>query len=322
MYITQYCDDPNNVKQDQLMVAPGEYPDSIFTDYRRRLRIIDKLLYLDDTFTIALDAGDSFVGTIPQGTTVFWEINKNLLNYVNAIFCLHEIINSYNNNVINSTADVFWKKQNGRFWYRFMCEYRDCVVHHSIRIKRFFPMNGDSKISIDELIEELGWLIQDKQQAKYHNKLSAFQHLVERLEKKMKVIICDGERYCSMKEIVMRTSREITDLYTQILPKIFEDVVCPEINWLLDLIHFEEGVAKYTFVVNTERYDSELEPNFSVERYYRSLLLQFGKNHRVCKTMRDLLESRNYTHFYEGNLDIESFADKWSLPLDKVSKSD
>jgi hypothetical protein len=93
MYITQYCDDPNNVKQDQLMVTPGEYPDSIFTDYKRRLRIIDKLLYLDDTFTIALDAGDSFVGSIPQGTTVFWEINKNLLNYVNAIFCLHEIIN-------------------------------------------------------------------------------------------------------------------------------------------------------------------------------------------------------------------------------------
>ena len=28
------------------------------------------------------------------------------------------------------------------------------------------------------------------------------------------------------------------------------------------------------------------------------------------------------THFYEGNLDIESFADKWSLPLNKVSKSD
>ncbi len=203
-----------------------------------------------------------------------------------------------------------------------MCEYRDCVVHHSIRINRYLPANGDSIICIDELIEELGWLIQDKQQAKYHNKLSAFQHLVERLAKKMEVITYNGERYCSMKEIVVRTAREITDLYTQILPKLFEDVVCPEINWLLDLVHFEAGVDKYTFVVNVERWDSELEPNFSVERYYRNLLLKFGKNHPVCKTMRNLLESRNYTHFYEGNMDIESFADKWSIPLDKVSKSD
>ena len=249
MYITQYCDNPINLKKEQLMAAPGEYPDSIFTDYRRRLRILDKLLYLDDTFTITLDAGDSFVSSMPQGTMVFWEINKNLLNYVNAIFCLHEIINSYNNNVVKSTADVFWKKQNGRFWYRFMCEYRDCVVHHSIRINRYLPTNGDSIFCIDELIEELGWLIQDKQQAKYHNKLSAFQHLVERLAKKMQVTTYYGERYCSMKEIVVRTAREITDLYTQILPKLFEDVVCPEISWLLDLVHFKDGVAKYTFVV-------------------------------------------------------------------------
>lgn len=319
MYITEYCDNPNNVKREQLMAAPGEYEDGIFTDYKRRLRILDKLLYLDDTFTITLDAGDSFVSSMPQGTTVFWEINKNLLNYVNAIFCLHEIINSYDN-VIKSTADTFWKKQNGRFWYRFMCEYRDCVVHHSIRIKKYFPANGDIKICIDELIEELGWLIQDKRQAKYHNKLSAFQALVGKLEKKLQVINIEGELYCSMKDIVTHTDREITDLYTQILPKIFEDVICPEIGWLLDLVHFEGGIPKYTFVVNKEKWKSELEPNYSVECYYRQLLLLFGKNHRVCKTMRDLLESRKYTHFYEGDMDIESFADKWSMPLDKVSK--
>ena len=101
-----------------------------------------------------------------------------------------------------------------------------------------------------------------------------------------------------MKEIVVRTAREITDLYTQILPKLFEDVVCPEISWLLDLVHFKDGVAKYTFVVNPERRDSELEPNYSVERYYRNLLLKFGKNHPVCKAMRDLLVSRNYTHVH------------------------
>ena len=314
MFITEYCDNPVNVKREQLRVGPGEYEDGIFTDYKRRLRILDKLLYLDDTFTIALDAGDSFVGSMPQGTTIFWEINKNLLNYVNAIFCLHEIINSYDS-VIKSTTDVFWRKQNGRFWYRFVCEYRDCVVHHSIRIKKYFAANGDIIICIDELIEELGWIIRDKQQAKYHNKVSAFQALVGKLDKKLTVTSFEGERYCSMKEIVVRTAREITDLYTQILPIIFESIVRPEINWLLDLVHFEEGVAKYTFIVNKEIWKSELEPNYSIECYYKQLLLLFGKNHPVCKTMRGLLESRGYTHLYEGDCDIETFTDKWSISL-------
>lgn len=316
MFITEYCDNPDRI--DQLSKAPVEHKDTIFNEYKRRLRTLDKIVYLDDTFTITLEAGEKLISGMPQGIIAFWEINRCLLNYVNAVYCLHEFINGYRT-VVKSTTDIFWKMRNQRFWYRFMCEYRDCVVHQSIRIKDYFPMNGDIVICIDDLIEELAWIINDKEQAKFHNKVSQFKSIVESLDQKLSPIQHRGCRYCSMKEIIIHTTKEITDLYNAILPQICKAIIFPEIEWFLSLVHYEQGIAKYTFIVNKDKYDSELEPNYSIEQYFKNLLQQFGKDHTVCKGMKQLLESKGYTHFYDGNCEMEAFVDRWSLPQDRVS---
>lgn len=321
MFVTEYCNDPNSIVQ----LIPGNrvFEDSIFEEYKSKLRTIDNIIYLDDTFTITLDSGDNLIGGMPQRTTTFWELNRYLLNYVNSLYCFHEFINSFDT-YVRDTTDIFWRRKNGRFWYRFMCEYRDCIVHQSIRIKDYCTSDGDILIGIDPLIEELDSIISDDKQSDYHrNKINAFKKkMVESLDQRVSFSIGEDGRYCSMKEIVRRTNREITDMYTAVLPIIFKQAVLPEIEWLLSLIHYDNGVPKYTFIVNKEAYRSELEPNYSLERYFGYMLHMFGRDHEICKSMAGLLASRGYSHFYDGDCDMAAFIDKWCLlPNDATNQS-
>lgn len=93
MYITKFCDDPDNIIV--LDTAVKSFEDSIFKEYGEKLRILDRYMFLVDTYAIIMDCSSDLKAIMPQSEDAFWKVNKYLLNYVNAVYCYHEFVNNY-----------------------------------------------------------------------------------------------------------------------------------------------------------------------------------------------------------------------------------
>ena len=304
MYITEFCDDPDNI----IILETGRntFDDSIFREYQEKLKALDRYMYLVDAYEITIDCSSDLKGIIPQSQDAFWKVNKCLLNYVNAIYCYHEFVNSYNP-PLGTIANKYYYDKNGKFWYRFVCDYRNRVVHQSVILRDFDAGNGDIFIDLDELIEEQNKIISDlrKKPKEISNARRFLQKITTLANTPHRVR--DGRRLWSMKVVAKLTDQEITDMSNEILLHAFRKAIQPVFEWLLSLMHSEGGIPKYTFIVNKDVKDSELEPNYTLEWYFRKIVRSMGKNNNVCREMRELLISRRYTNFYDGNCDIDEF---------------
>lgn len=306
MYITEFCDDPDNI----IVLETGRnmFDDSIFREYQEKMKTIDRYMYLADAYAIIIDCSSDLQGIIPRSQDAFWKINKCLLNYVNSVYCYREFVNSYDP-PLKAITDKYYHEENGRFWYRFVCDYRNRIIHQSIILRAFDPGNGDVFIDLDELIEEQNKIISDtrKKSSEISNARRFLQKITTLANTPHRVI--DERRFWSMKKVSKSTDQEITDMSNEVLLHAFRNGIRPVLEWLLSLMHSEGGMPKYTFIVNKGVEDSELEPNYSLELFFRWIVRSLGKNNNVCREMRELLISKGYTHFYDGNCDIDEFID-------------
>lgn len=306
MYITEYCDDPDNI----ILMERGRntFDDSIFKEYEEKLKILDRYMLLVDTYAIVIDCSSDLQVIIPQSEDAFWKVNKCLLNYVNAVYCYHEFVNSYDP-PLKVITDKYYNEENGKFWYRFVCDYRNRIIHQSVILRDFDPGNGDVFIDLDELIEEQNKIISDT--SKKPKEISNARRFLRKIKTLANTPhrVRDERRLWSMKVVAKSTDQEITDMSNEVLLHAFRKAILPVFEWLLFLVHSEDGIPKYTFIINKDFKDSELEPNHSLEWFIKKVVRSLGKNNNVCQEMRELLISRGYTHFYNGNCDIDEFID-------------
>ena len=148
MYVTEYCDNPHNIL---LHCYSKQYDDSIVQECDIRQNEMDRFLYLVDGFMIIRDCAQDIQAISQCSEKEFWHVNKLLLNYLNSVYCYHEFVNAYNPS-LKSIVEKYYKRQNGNRWYRFICEYRNRVVHRSSIIKDY--SKDDAYLDLDELIKQ------------------------------------------------------------------------------------------------------------------------------------------------------------------------
>lgn len=310
MYITEFCDDPDNI----IVLETGQntFEDSILKEYKEKLKTLDRYMYLVDTYNIIIDCSSDLQAIIPKSQDAFWKVNKCLLNYVNAIYCYHEFVNSYDP-PLKTITDKYYKEENGKFWYRFVCDYRNRIIHQSVILRDFDPGNGDVFIDLDELIDEQKMIISDinKREKEISNAKRFLRKITTLANTPHRVR--DEHRFWSMKLVAKFTDHEIAEMSNEILLHAFRNAIKPIVEWLLSLMHSEGGIPKYTFIVNKDTMGSELEPNYSLELYFKKIVRSLGENNEVCREMHELLISRGYTHFYDGNCDIDKFIDSCNV---------
>lgn len=304
MFITEYCDDPDNIVC--LDCGDHNYSDAIFDEYDSKLKILDRYMYLIDTYSIIMDCSCDLQNITPKSEDAFWRVNKYLLNYVNAVYCYREFVNSYDP-PLNAITDKYYKDENGRFWYRFVCDYRNRVIHQSVILRDFAPGDGDVFIDLDELINEQNRIIEDKtKSSKEVKNARRFLDKIQRLANAPHRIR-ENHRFYSMKKVAEYTDHEITDMNNEILLEALRNAVIPVFEWLLSLMYHDGHIYKYTFIVNKEIRGSELEPNYSLEWYFRKIIRGLGRNNDVVREIWKLLSSKGYEYFYNGQCGIEKF---------------
>ena len=302
MYFTEFCDDPDNIIV--LDTADKTFDDSIFKEYVEKQRNLDRYMFLVDAYAIIMDCSSDLKAIKPQSDDPFWKVNKYLLNYVNAVYCYHEFVNNYDP-PLKIITDKYYKEEGGNFWYRFVCDYRNRIVHQSVILKDYNPGNGDVFIDLDELIEGQQKIILDiSKNAKEKDNARRFNRKITTLANEPHWVR-DERRFFSMKEVALLADGEMTEMSNEILYHAFNKSIYPIFQWLLSLVHLEGGNPKYTFIVNKEAINNELEPNLSLEWGFKMIVRRLGKNNSVYREMRELFISRGYRHFFSENCDID-----------------
>ena len=306
MFVTEYCTDPDNIGK--LYSGSKKYDDSISEEYDQKRKTLDRYLYLVDNYTIILDCSRDLRGIAPHSDDGFWRVNKCLLNYVNAVFCYREFIRSYNP-PLTRTADQFYSFDNGKEWYRFVCELRNHVIHQSIIINYFDPDTGDIYIDLSDLEAKQKKKMKDKN---LENNVGAvyFLNMIQRLSKTPDRMSA-GKPLYSMKRIAINADKEIKEMSDSILLEAYKKAVRPIIKWLLLMVQCNEEGMYYTFLVDKTRKHAPIEPNYSIEWYFKCMLQRLKKENIIIHNMRHLLETNGYKYFYDGGSDISTFIDKW-----------
>lgn len=308
MFVTEYCNDPNNIGI--LQTGTATYSDSISEEFDEKIRMMDRFLYLVDNYAIIRDCADDLKAIQPHNDERFWTVNKCLLNYVNAVFCYREFINNYDP-PLTRIADQYYRFDFGKEWYRFVCELRNHVIHQSIIIRTYDPATGEIYIDLADLLEKQRKKTKD--QGLENNKgaqhfLSMIQRLASNPDKGNQ-----NKPLCSMKKIVALADVELSNMSGAIFLHAYKKSVRPIMKWLLTMVQRNDKTAYYTFIVNKEdREYVPIEPNYALEWYFKNMIQRLKKDSVVIHNMRHLFESFGYTYFYDGACDIEAFIQRWS----------
>lgn len=288
MFYQEYCDEPEHGK---LQPSGRHFNDSFQIEADQKLAGLDRFMYLADMFKIIEDCSHDFLSFETTQDIQFWKINKHLLNYVNAVYSLKEYVNSYAPPLTKVTEKYYQSED----WYRFICDYRNRIIHQSAIIKDVSPKSGDIFINLDELIQ-----IQSKvvSESKDNHKANAerFKTVLEGLLTSSLAI--EGQRYLSMKSIIQKADMEIKSMKDEVLKYAYNKGVAPILLWLLSLVHWENGVEQYVFIVDKDTRDC-FEPNYALESFILYIIASLGVESDVCKDIRELLENNRYNHFFE-----------------------
>lgn len=288
MYRVEYCDDPNNI---QLIKSERIYQDSIEKKYQEKMDSVDQYIMLIDMFRIIESCSEDFIETLNLEDTGFWRINKALLNYVNAVFSLREYVKNYKPS-IKVINEKYYKK---RKWYRFICEFRNRVIHQSIFIKEYNPEINDAWIDINEMIK-IQNKVRIKSERQRDNK-EIFNKVLEELKAESHEF--RGKNYLSMRYVIVAANIEINHLKEEILEYAFEKTVKKDMQWFISQMEVVNGEYKYTFIVNSSNLpESVLEPNYTFEGYVKEIVERLGFNNGISREIGKLLEDNNYGKFF------------------------
>jgi len=294
MYSMEYCSNPNNP---HLEVARHSFDDSIADTYERKVTVLDNYMFLIDLFQIMESCQKDFY-EIPKGNITFKEINKLFISYINSVYCYKEYISHLKPSAKEIIKDYYEKQK----WYRFICDYRNRVVHQTMLIRDFAPNTGDIYIDLDSVIQMQKDEIKRLERGSNTNAANYIEsnnRFIAELEqiRNNQYVKGTGNSLKSMKDISALVSNEISQMHKEILAFMFEKAVAPAIRWLLSKTYRFDGKYQYTYLVN-HQVRIELEPNYAIEDHLFYILEALGKDHDISKSFLQLLKDEQYTFSY------------------------
>lgn len=313
MYKTKYTDNPGS--NEELLPCSCTHDDNFATDYETCLNNLDRFMFLVDMYRIVRSCTADLLALKSGQDTDFWYINKILINYLNAVFSYKEYVNSYEPPLKEITDDYYYNQK----WYRFVCDYRNRVIHQSTIIRDRSVKTGDIFIDIDDMIrtqnDVLAALIADPNSKE--SSIKNAKRFLSELESLLPVQTTKpkgDKHFRSMKEIARKADQEILAMNDKVLWYAYRNGVLPTLRWLLSKAHKEGGQYRYTFIVNEEWINIPekediacFEPNYSLESFYSYLLQALGKENSICTAIRNILKADGYTYVYELNCSLEEF---------------
>ncbi len=316
MFITKYTDNPGS--DEELIPCSGTYDDGFEEEYETHVRSLDRFIFLVDMFRIVKSCTSDLLNLKGGGDVPFWLINKTLINYLNAVYSYKEYINSYEPPLKKITDGYYYNRK----WYRFVCDYRNRVIHQSTIIKDRSTKTGDIYIDLDEMVlaqnEIIAELLSDPNSSESSIKnAKRFLKEIQSLLPEQPVGTYNRKKLQSMKRIAQDADSEITLMNNEILLHAYRNSVLPHLRWLLSVSHKENDRYWYTFIVNEdwghlpEKSDVAcFEPNYSVELFYQYLLRALGNESPVCKAIKNILEADGYTYVYEQACSLNEFFER------------
>lgn len=303
MFEVEYCSDPT---VGDIHPTGVKYEYAFDVKFDEKLKDLDKFHFLIDMHIIIDSCGSDLLSITIDDFDEFWKINKRLLNFVNAVYSYKEYVNSYK----PSLKSITEKYYNQRRWYRFLCDFRNYIVHQSIIIKDYRPSNGDVFINMEEVAK----LLSEYEYPKDRQRRNA-EDFTKWLESfKEESLEIKDDHFLSMKNVTSLVLNEIRQMKDEVLMYAFEKSIKPSIMWLLDLIPKKEGMFKYAFIVDKSRLpESVREPNYSLEDFVGKMIKSLGADSIVCKELIKLLDNEGYSFFYDGNCGTKEYIENVNL---------
>lgn len=141
MFELEYCSNP---EIGELHSSGIKFDYQYDVEFDSKLKTLDKFLFLVDMHTIIDSCAKDFLEITIDDFDEFWKINKRLLNFVNAVYGYKEYVNSYE----PSLKSITEKYYNMKKWYRFLCDFRNYIIHQSIIIKDAFKVLIDDDVML------------------------------------------------------------------------------------------------------------------------------------------------------------------------------
>lgn len=301
MYITRFLDSPT--QSFVYLYGDNQYDENVQKTIDDILSKLNRFVYLIDAYTIVKDSSFNLTSVRAQDNFEFWKVNQCLLNYLNAVFCYHEYINHYKPSLDN-IANQYWYIEHGKYWFRFVCEYRDRVVHQSIIIKDYDRRNGILYVNLDELVLAQEHIIETEKRKKYKERAQRFLDLIIKLRNSA-YVGKNGQHYYRMSEIVSYADQEIEEMSQKVFIVTYRHEIKITLDQLLNLVHFEDEENKPTYIVDSDNNECIFEPTAAIEWFYAKILHSLGINNEVCKNVGKLLKLKGFCRFYEDYPEIK-----------------
>lgn len=109
MFEVEYC---NNPELGDIHSTDIKYDYTFDVEFNAKLKDLDKFLFLVDMHTIINSCGDDLLSITIDDFDEFWKINKQLLNFVNAIYCYKEYVDSYEPS-LKLITEKYYNMKNG-----------------------------------------------------------------------------------------------------------------------------------------------------------------------------------------------------------------
>ncbi len=288
MYFLEYCKEPEH---GELHSSGRCFDDSFKEEASQKLAGLDRFIYLVDMFRIIEDCSNDFLSIDAAEGIQFWRINKYLLNYVNAVYSLKEYVNSYAP-PLKRVTERYYQSED---WYRFICDYRNRIIHQSAIIKDYSPKSGNIYVNLDELIQIQSRVV-DESAERHKENAERFKKKLEELKQSANTI--ESQHFLSMKTIIMKASNEIEAMKGEVLKYAFEKGVSPIISWMLSFVVWKDTNEQYVFIVNKETKDC-FEPNYAMESFILCMIEALGCNNSICQAIHAHLKEKHYDFFFE-----------------------
>ena len=301
MFELEYCNDLENIVLHQTSKRFDFQYDDVFDS---KLNDLDRFLFLVDMHSIIVSCANDLLAVSIEDFDDFWKINKKLLNFVNAVYSYKEYVNSYEPS-LETITDKYYKKKK---WYRFICDFRNYVIHQSIMIKDYRPYDCDIFINIEDVAKQLNEYKYPKEGQKC--RAVAFTKWLERFKDDLKedLLVIKDNHFLSMKNITSLAVKEMSAMKEDVLVYAFKKGVKPSLEWLLEQIPIVDGKYQYAFIVDKDNPPEAVrEPNYALEDFVRRMVKTLGENSAICIELFSLLEENRYLFFYDGNCGLEKF---------------
>lgn len=326
MYILEYCNDPEHA---DLKDGHRNFDDNFPLEFNNALNALDRFLYLTDMHRIIVSCASDFLNLQGGEEVEFWQINKYFLNYLNAVYSYKEFVNSYDPPLKEITDGYYYKRR----WYRFICDYRNRVIHQSTIIKDRSNETGDVFINIDEIIEIQEAVIADitverdrekdpKKKEKYKKQIENAERFLREIKALLSepVLMQRGYHFKSMKSVITDANFEIQQMNDEILAYSFDKGVRPALERLLSWSYESPEGYQYSFIVNKQYINIPgkediacFEPTYAIEDFYKNMLRSLGKESVICNTILSFLLSHNYIYSYDEKCCINLFPEKYAF---------